>query len=142
MCFSTLLSVNNLFRLVIIVCIIDYHHKMGHIMTKPVLCHMRTTKTHSCSLISVFVIRSPESKISIDAIPEISRLASLCSRADRFESYLVANPHRFSRDVAQITYSPNFYNEIATVCPNMNIKVAAYDTTYLQDYIAGQINKV
>ena len=30
-------------------------------------------------------------------------LASLCSRADRFESYLVANPEgRFSRDVAQM----------------------------------------
>ena len=54
---------------------------MGQVMRKYVLCHMRTTKVqiHPRSLISTFVVRF---------------LASLCSCADWFESYLVENPRR------------------------------------------------
>ena len=51
------------------------------------------------SLISAFVVRCLNSIISLLAIAEISRLASFCSCADWFESYLVEIPEdRFSRD--------------------------------------------
>ena len=59
---------------------------------------------HQCSrmrrLISAFVIRCLDT--SSFYIQNFKPLASLCSWAGRFESYLVANPEdRFSRDVAQ-----------------------------------------
>ena len=52
---------------------------------------------HPCSLISTFVVRCLDSKISL----VFMNLASFFSWADHFESYLVANPeYRFSRHVA------------------------------------------
>ena len=61
---------------------------------------------HLCSLISAFVVRCLDSIIHILAKSKhFKTLASLCSWAGRFESYmyLVANPeNRFSCDVAQI----------------------------------------
>ena len=70
---------------------------MSHVMRKPTLCHMRTTKAQislrfSRSLISAFFVRClailPKSKRSLDSI------ASLC--AGRFESYcLVVNPRKW-----------------------------------------------
>ena len=43
-------------------------------------------------LISALVNRCLDSKIPLVSISKISRLASLCSWANRFESYLVKNP--------------------------------------------------
>ena len=58
---------------------------------------------HPRSLISVFIVCCLYSMISLLFIAEISRLASLCSWAGWFESYLVGNPDdRFFRDEAQI----------------------------------------
>ena len=58
---------------------------------------------HPHSLISIFVIRYLDSIIPITAKSKISRLASLCSRTGRFESFLVTNTEdRFCCDVAQI----------------------------------------
>ena len=65
-------------------------------MRKPVLARCR----------SAFVVHylDTHSIISIFVKSKISRLASLCTRTDRFESYLVGNPKdRFSRDMAHIT---------------------------------------
>ena len=47
---------------------------------------------HPRSLISAFVVRYLDSIICILATSKISRLASFCSWAAGFESYLVANP--------------------------------------------------
>ena len=68
----------------------------------------RREKTCFChSLISAFVVRCLDSMPQL-AITEISRLASLCNSADRFESYLVENPEdRFSRDEAHVNMSLN-----------------------------------
>ena len=53
------------------------------------------------SLISAFVVRCLDRIIPILAIAKISRLASLCSWAGRFGSYLVETPEdRFSHDKA------------------------------------------
>ena len=49
---------------------------------------------HPRSLISVFVIRCLASIIPVFAIISFKTLASLCSWADWFESYLVENPKR------------------------------------------------
>ena len=58
---------------------------------------------HPRSLISAFVVRCLGSIIPPVSIYEILRLASLCSWAGWFESYLVANPEdRFSLDNAHI----------------------------------------
>ena len=59
---------------------------------------------HPSSLISTFVVHCIDRIIPILAIAKILKtLASLCSWAGRFESYLVANPEdRFSRDEAQM----------------------------------------
>ena len=55
-------------------------------------------------MISTFVVHSLDSIIPVDAIYKISRLASFCSLAGQFESYLVANPKdRFSHDVAHFS---------------------------------------
>ena len=60
---------------------------------------------HPRSLISILVVRCLDSIIPILAKSKISRLASFCSWAGRFESYLVANPKdRFSHDMAQIMW--------------------------------------
>ena len=68
---------------------------MSHVMWKPVLAICE----HSRSLISTFVVRYLDNIIPILAKSKISRLASLCSWAGRFESYLVGNSEdRFSRD--------------------------------------------
>ena len=80
-------------------------------MRKPVLSYANNKgadqPVHPRSLISAFVVRCLDSIIPILAIAQISRLwllASLCSRADWFKSYLVGNPEdRFSRDVAHIS---------------------------------------
>ena len=54
-------------------------------------------------MISTFVIRCLDSITSSFYIWNFKPLASFCSWAGRFESYLVTNPEdRFSRDVAQI----------------------------------------
>ena len=56
---------------------------------------------HPHGLINVFVVRSLDSIIHILATFKVSRLASFCSSAGRFESHLVGNPEdRFSRDEA------------------------------------------
>ena len=61
---------------------------------------------HPRSLISAFVIHCLDSIIPLLAIAEIWTLASLCSWAVWFESYLVANPKdRFSRNVAHMSRS-------------------------------------
>ena len=61
---------------------------------------------HPRSLISVVVFRYLDSIRHIVAISEI--LDSICSRAGRFESYLVATPEgKFSRDVARISPDPD-----------------------------------
>ena len=60
---------------------------------------------HLRSLISAFVIRCLDSIISVELfyMQNLELLASLCSWADWFESYLVANPEdRFSRAEAHI----------------------------------------
>ena len=58
---------------------------------------------HPHSLISAFVVRCLESIIPVLAKSKISKLASLCAWAGRFESYLVANPKdKFSHDMAQL----------------------------------------
>ena len=63
---------------------------------------------HPRSLISAFVIRCLDSIIPILAIGKISRLASFCGCAGRFESYLVGNPEdRVSHDVA-VMYEHSF----------------------------------
>ena len=78
---------------------------MSLIMRKCVLCHYAINKgadqpAHLCSLISTFVIHCLCNTYSY-YIPNSKPLASLCISADRFESYLVANPKdRFSHDVA------------------------------------------
>ena len=50
---------------------------------------------HPRSLISAFVFRCLDRIIPLLTIAEISTLASFCSWAGRFESYLVANPEDF-----------------------------------------------
>ena len=67
-------------------------------MRKPVhaLCRQQRRRL-ACtlhSLISSFIVRSQESIIPVDAIPEIPRLTSLCSWSGQFESHLVANPRK------------------------------------------------
>ena len=58
---------------------------------------------HPRNLISAFVVRWLGSIIPILAKSKISRLASCCSWAGRYESYLVANAKdRFSHDVAHL----------------------------------------
>ena len=53
------------------------------------------------SLISTFFVRCQDSIISLLSKSKIPRLASLCSCAGWFVSYLVGNPEdRFSRDEA------------------------------------------
>ena len=64
---------------------------------KTCLCHMRTTRgadypAHPHSLISTFIVRCLDSIIPILDESKISRLASLCSLAGRFESYLSETP--------------------------------------------------
>ena len=77
---------------------------------------MRTTKVQN-RLDCTFIVRYFGSIIPILAKSKISRLASLCSRVGRFESYLIGNlKDRFSRDEAHISsimilhpsYVPNF----------------------------------
>ena len=69
--------------------------QLSHVMRKPALCLMRTTKMHSSSLITSIVVRSLACIMSTVATSEIRRL----SIAGRFESYLVSNPgDRFSHD--------------------------------------------
>ena len=83
-----------------------------HIMRKTFLCHMQTTKAQISlrSLISTFVVRCLDSIIPILAKYKILRLASVCSWAGRFESYLVANPEdRFSNGEAQFWTYSSFY---------------------------------
>ena len=65
---------------------------------KTCLCHMRTTKVQ----ISAFIVCCLDSTIPLVSISKISKsLVSFCGCADRFESFLVANPEdRFSRDGA------------------------------------------
>ena len=46
------------------------------------------------NLISTFVVHCLDSTMPLVSISEISRLASRCSWADLFESYLVENPRR------------------------------------------------
>ena len=59
---------------------------------------------HPHSLISTFAVCFLDSIIPLLNISEISRLASLCSWAGRFESYLVGNcEDRFSHDMAYLT---------------------------------------
>ena len=58
---------------------------------------------HLRSLISTCVVCCLDSIIPLVSIPKISRLASLCSWAGWFESYLVLDPEdRFSCDVAYL----------------------------------------
>ena len=57
----------------------------------------------SRSLIFAFVIRFLDSITPLVVKFEISRLASLCLWAGRFQSYLVANPEdKYSRGAAQL----------------------------------------
>ena len=60
-------------------CFFNWHR--SHAMRKPVLCDMRKTKSHLAKL----------------AKSNISRLASLCSWAGRFESHLVATPQSLGK---------------------------------------------
>ena len=58
---------------------------------------------HPRSRIRAFVVRCLDSKIHVPLLSKfkVSRLASLCSWAGQFESYLVGNPEdRFSSDKA------------------------------------------
>ena len=72
-------------------------HYLSHVMRKPVLCHMPTTKMqislriHGSSLISAFVVHCLDCVGPVVAILEIPWLASFCSWADWFESVLVGN---------------------------------------------------
>ena len=62
-------------------------------------CHMRTTKAQSDQCLCCLL----PSIISLVSLCAISWLASLCSWADRFKSYLVVNPkNMFSHDETQI----------------------------------------
>ena len=79
------------------------------IMRKSVypICEQRRRRSACASAKSadqrLFFVHCLDIIISLLAIAEISRLASLWSWAGRFESYLVKNPEdRFSRDEAQI----------------------------------------
>ena len=85
---------------------------MSH-MRKPVyaICEQQrrrsafasTQSAHLHSLISAFVVCCLNNTILRLSKSKILRLASLCSRAGQFESYLVANPEdRFSHDMAQM----------------------------------------
>ena len=77
-------------------------------MRKPVyaICEKQRCRS-ACALrclIIAFVVRSLHSIVPELAKSKISRLASLCSYADRFMSYLVQTPEdRFSRDVAHMS---------------------------------------
>ena len=81
---------------------------LSHVMRKPVLAICEQQRTRSacasaqsdqhlcCSLLSTYNAYTCE-------IQTFKPLASLCSWAGRFESYLVRNPEdRFSRDVAHL----------------------------------------
>ena len=70
-------------------------------MRKPVfaICEQQRRRS-ACSLISTFIVRSLDSSCYVQ---NFKTLSGLCGCADRFESYLVANPEdRFSRDEAQM----------------------------------------
>ena len=83
---------------------------LNHGLRKPVLTHMRTTKTQMS-----LRIRAVWSALRL-SLPRLyntyscyyqnfKTLASFCSLAGRFESYLVANVEwRFSRDVAHFAF--------------------------------------
>ena len=85
-------------------------HKLEKILLVFEPCHektcfwpMRTTKTQISLRISTFVVRFLDSIMPILAKSQISRLASLCSWAGQFESYLVGNPKDgFSCDRAHV----------------------------------------
>ena len=69
---------------------------------KTYLCHMRSTNPRG--LISAFIVRCLDKcNISTRYSQNFKTLASICSRAGRFESHLVGNPEdSFSRVVAHI----------------------------------------
>ena len=80
---------------------------LSHVTRKPVLPYANSKgedqPAHPHSLISSFVIHRLDNIIPLLAVAGIS---SLCSWADRFESYVVANPEdRFSRNEAQFWYT-------------------------------------
>ena len=54
---------------------------MSHIMRKPVLCHMQTTKAHIslCSLISAFAVHCLDSNAYTCLVQNFKSLSSLCS---------------------------------------------------------------
>ena len=77
------------------------------------------------SLISTFVVRCLDTIIHLLAIADFKTLASLCSWADRFESYLVGNlEDRFSRDEAQIRQ--HFWRPILIIRYSNLVKVQIY----------------
>ena len=76
---------------------------MSHVMRKPVLDICEQQRCRSACLISTFVVRNLDCIKPLLAKSKISRLASLCSWASQFESYLVGNPEdKFSRDKAHM----------------------------------------
>ena len=82
--------------------IFEPHHE------KTCFCHMRTTKAHLACTSTQSDQRLCYSLLRLYNIcsfymQNFKPLASLCSWAGRFESYLVAHPEdRFSRDVAHL----------------------------------------
>ena len=79
-------------------------------MRKLVLCEQ-----HLRSLISTFIVRCWDSLIHIFALSKFSRLlASFCSWAGRFESYLVANPRKICFLVTRLSCNTSQHSCLAT----------------------------
>ena len=84
----------------------------SHVMTKPVLCYIRTTKMQiglgmpAVWSVSLFIVHCLDSTTFCTCyIQSFKTLASFWSRAGHFESHPVANAEeRFSRDKAQLTH--------------------------------------
>ena len=71
----------------------------SHVMRKPDLCHMQIASAQSDLCLCCSLLRKYNTCICY--IQNFKTLASLCSWAGRFASYLVANPEdRFSHDMA------------------------------------------